>query len=570
MMNRLFGFDRVWDVTSIHPTTEVGINAETAQPLTWVDLANAIQDYMAFESGPTGNMDVYDPVHDAILECIKLGSSILYNPWVSLESKDIVHNFDTGIFERGADTTVFDGLQPRVIPLEDFYLMPGYQDIHGPNAAPLVGHKYWLRKGQVWDRMHSGWFRRAPIKTVLDAPGGGDRIEEIKDHQSWLEGVSESFTTDRDEEYMLHDLWVQYDINDDNFEESLFVTFHEQTRKVCRIQPFLYKTRPYVDFHYVRREGRFHSIGVPEMIETIQRGINTSFNQTVDNVTIANVRAHKIKRGSVTARTLGNVYPGKKILVDNMDDIQEYQLGEVYPSAFQVGLLLRDFAERRTGVSDFNLGRESEQLGRSSTATTTMALLQESTRRFDLYSKNIRRAISELGMQSLELVQQMKPTGRIYSVMDAKGELVERALVLPENIDIREHLRMTTTSAAASSNKEVMRQNALAAFGLLTQYLERVFGLAQIMASPQIPEPLRKMAYDMSQTAERLMGRVLEGFDLPDIASFLPQLEGLLNAGQQPVQPPGPQGPVQPQGGVGVPGNGAPPPGLLGGLGPGG
>ena len=226
---------------------------------------------------------------------------------------------------------------------------------------------------------------------------------------------------------------------------------------------------------YLRREGRFYGIGVPELLETIQRGVNTSFNQSVDNATIANMRCVKIRSGSQLARNFGEIYPGRKFYVDNVDDIKEFQLGEVYPSIFQVGLLLRDFAERRTGISDFNLGRESEVLGRASTATTTMALLQESARRFDLYAKDIRRAISDLGMQSLELIQQMKPFARVHTVLGQDGPLAERALNLPQGISIGQHLMVNATSASTATNKQVMQQNAMTVFGLMVQYLTQVF-----------------------------------------------------------------------------------------------
>ena len=162
-----------------------------------------------------------------------------------------------------------------------------------------------------------------------------------------------------------------------------------------------------------------------------------------------------------------------------------------------------------------------------------MALLQEGARRFDLYSKDIRRAIGELGIQTLELIQQHKPIERMYAVKGEDGALVEKTILLPQEVSLRQHLKVVATSASSSSNKEIMRQNALTAFGLLVQYLNKLFELGAVMVSPTMPEPMKKLAYDMSQTGEKLMQRVLEGFDLEDIANMLPQLEGLLNVTAQ-------------------------------------
>lgn len=558
MMNRLFGFERVWDVETMSPSTVVGQNIEDGQPITIGDLTKEVEDYLAFESSQTGMMDLYDAIEQALLEGIKLGSSVVFNPWITLTKKDIAYNADTGEFSRKSPTVVYDGLRPKLIPLEDFLFTPGYAEFHGPNAAPMVGHKYWLRWGQIQEKIDAGQFRPAITKDIKPFSGYSEGDDELKDAQEQTEGGAGGGTHAewRKNDYQLYDLWITYDINDDGFEESLYVTYHKKSRKLLRIQPFIYKTRPYTMFRYVRRENRAYGMGVPEMLESIQAGVNTSFNQSVDNATIANVRCFKVKRNSFTARTLGDIYPGKRIFVDNMDDVEEFQLGEVYSSIFQVGLLLRDFAERRTGITDFNLGRESEVLGRGSTATTTMALLQEGQRRFDLYSKDVRRAIGELGMQTLELIQQMKPTGRIYRVKGDKGEMVERMLIIPAEASIREHLIVKATSAASASNKETARQNALTSFGLLVQYLERTFQMAGVMANPSVPPPLQKVAYDMSQVAERLMQQILESFEMPDVAALLPQLEGLLAAGQnQPLPfaggPPGAQPPQGPDGNAG-------------------
>lgn len=576
MMNRIFGHERVWDIKALHPKEIVGMDTRSAQPITWVELAKAVQGFLNFEASQQGTMDVYNVVEEAILECIKLGTSVVYNPWVTEIQEGASLDHATGLILRGKKDLIFDGIRPKMVPLEDFLILPHYAEVTGLDASPLIGHRYWLRKGQIQNRAAAGWFRsKAAVDAVLEAPGAesGDD-EELKDHQSTLEGENDTIQDLRKEDYQLQDCWIKFPLLSNEREVNLFVTYHLRSGTILRIHPWIYRTPPYAAFRYVRREGRFYGIGVPEMLETIQRGVNTSFNQSVDNATIANMRCFKIKRNSQAARFSGDIFPGKKFFVDQMEDIDSMQLGEVYPSIFQVGLLLRDFAERRTGVSDFNLGRESETLGRSSTATTTMALLQESSRRFDLYAKDIRRAIGELGIQSIELIQQHKPVEKFYTVMGEDGQLVDRALTLPQEVSLREHLLVTSTSSASSSNKEVGRQNSLQAFQLLTQYAQGMFQLAQVMIAPDMPEPMKKLAYDMSQTGERLMQRILEGFDMPDIALLLPQLEGLINATQQGATQGANQGggvggpngtPVDAQ--AGVPGPGAVGPGNPGGFG---
>lgn len=527
MMNRVLGFDRVWDVTPVSTGEVLGINAKTGQPITWTDLADSCTRYLSYESGATGMMDITEVLEQASLEAIKLGTAIIFQPWLTITRPDFEFIPETGEYIRKSEVTTFDGIKPQLIPLEDFMIMRGYSEVDGPFGSPLVGHRYFLRTGQLLERARNGWFKQRA--TDESATSTGPLVADpVKDAQAQLEGEWGDLAHLHHEDHQLYDLWVRFDVDEDGLEESLFVTFHRQALRLLRIQPFIYKRVPYIPMRYIRRENRFYGIGVPEMLETLQAGANTSFNQAVDNATVANTRMWGVRKGSSSAKYLDDIYPSKKVLFDDPKDILPLECGEVYPSIFEVGVLFRDAAERRTGVSDYNLGRESNLAGgKHGTATTTLALLQESSRRFDLYAKDIRKAVGEIGMQALELIQQFKPTGRIYGVMGAEGQLVEKALILPSTVDLREHLIVSTTASASNSNKEVAKQNALQGFAIMIQYFDRLFQLGSMIANPMMPPGLKKLAYGMGEASERLITRVLEGFDLKDAAEFLPQLEEL-------------------------------------------
>lgn len=577
MMNRFFGSDRLWDVLATKPGDAVGMASSLGQPVTWTGLADAAQDFLQFFSSENGPMDVYDATENGLLEVIKLGTVVWFNPWVTLTQPDFVFNPETGDYTRGEERLVFDGPRPINLPLEDFAIMPGYHQIHGPHASPLVGHYEYLRRGQLFLYAHNGWYDEKAVERVLPYTGVDARgTEQVKDQQGVSEGDTILWSESRRDDYKLFNGWVNFDVNDDGYEESLYITYHRETRDFLRIQPFVYKTRPYAAARYITREGRFYGIGVPELLDALQAAVNTSYNQTIDNATLANTRWFKIKRGTFASKSFDTIYPQKKVYVDNMEDIQGEQLGEIYPSSFEIQRSLQLHAERRTGINDFNLGNDAQA---KMPATSALAILQESTRRFDHYAKDLRRAMGELGMQTLELVQQFKPSGLIYSVMGERGELVEKTLTLPSHINLREHFRVVTTSSSASSNKEIARQNAITGFGLLSQYLEKFFELAMVITNPQIPPPLKMTAFQIAELGERLIARILDGFDLRDIASFLPQMEKTYAASQAQdasalggMAPPGgapPGGPgaglVGPGGGGGVPpsagGPGAYPPG---------
>lgn len=556
MMNRIYGFDRVWDVRATKPGQVVGMDSETNQPITWTTLADRSQDFLQFFAGDNGPMQAYDAIEGGLLECLKLGTVVWFNPWMTLTQPDYAYDPESGkVSRRKEERIVFDGPKPVNLPLEDFVILPGYHQIHGPHASPLVGHYEWLRRGQVFLYGENGWFLKDRVAEMINSPSSDQQAsEQVKDSQDIAEGDSVLTSQSRQDDFKIFNGWVEFDIDEDGLEESLYISYYRPTQTLLRVQPYIYKTRPYTVARYITRENRFYGIGVPELLDALQAAINTSYNQTIDNATLANTRWFKIRRGTFAAKSFDTIYPQKKVYVDNMEDIQGDQLGEIYPSSFEIQRSLQLHAERRTGINDFNLGNDAQA---KMPATSAMALLQESSRRFDHYAKDIRRALGELGMQTLELIQQFKPTGLIYSVMGDKGEMVEKTLTLPTYINLREHFLVITTSSVTSSNKEISRQNAITGFGILSQYLEKIFALAQVITNPMAPPGLQKMAYKVSEVGERLMAKVLDGFDLQDIAAFLPQLDQIYADSQAQAGGAGPGGMGGPPGmvpGGGVPG----------------
>ena len=550
MMNRLFSFDRAWAIEAYRPKEAIGLNLETSQPITDKDIAEALGRYLNMEGEQQGMLNVYEPLSEGILGCIKLGTSVTFAPYLARNEYDYSVDPATGQILEPQLIQEWTGVFPTQLPLEDFETLPQYAKLYGPWGSPFVGHRYWLRASELEERRDE--YTQDAVNKILESPGGED--ETLKEEQDRLEENGQAFTDLRKDDYQMHDVHARVPLkHNGRFREvRLYLTIHEPTNTLARIRPWPDERPPYIPMRYLMREGRFYGIGVPEMSESIQAGVNTNFNQAVDNVTVANVRCIKLKRGAPGVNAaVRNLYPGKRIQLNSMDDMEDFAMGEVYPSVFQIGLLLRDMHERRIGISDFNLGRESEVLGRASTATTTMALLNESNRRFDLYSKDIRRAVADLGMHILLTLQRHKPVDRIYTYLGQDGELVERAFALPEGINLKQKFRVLAAASAAQSNKEIARQNSTVVINLIRSFAQDTMQLAMLMVNDQVPEQLKKLAIELGNLAERAYTRLLQDYEMEDLTGLLPQLERL-NAGVPT------NGPAQPQNGAGIPGLGAP------------
>ena len=130
----------------------------------------------------------------------------------------------------------------------------------------------------------------------------------------------------------------------------------------------------------------------------------------------------------VTSRTVVHspdpsepIYPGKIWITDGppKDEFMPFQLSEIYPSLPATIQLIQQLGERRTGISDIQLGNMQNLPGRTP-ATTMLSLLQEGTRRPDLTLKDVFKVSFERP-RTLRL----KRDPKFLEIEDAIWQLIE-------------------------------------------------------------------------------------------------------------------------------------------------
>jgi len=203
------------------------------------------------------------------------------------------------------------------------------------------------------------------------------------------------------------------------------------------------------------------------------------------------------------------------------------------------------YAERASGISDPQLGRESQSLGSRATATGTLAMIQEGNRRFDLNVRDIRESGSEIGKRVLELNQRFRPKGASYWVEGEDGKFVEGVLDLPPEFSASK-LAVELTASTATINKETEKQGLIGFLGVVTQYYERLTQLAMIVYNPQVPGEVKELMVRMSQGAKHVVDKIAQDFDFRNIDLVVPALlreESNREIGGDPQRgPTGPQG----------------------------
>ena len=306
-----------------------------------------------------------------------------------------------------------------------------------------------------------------------------------------------------------------------------------------------------------------------------QRVLSRLVNYATDGAMLSNTIMLGAKAG---ANILPDepIYPSKVWITDGnpRDDLFPIQLGRQDGGIDRLISLFQTYGERRTGVSDIQLGSMNELPGRTP-ATTMVSLLQEGNRRPDLTIKEMRNeGLSRVGLRVVQLIQQY-----LTSQQDVGQEgllkVLTSSLGMPEGMLLAEQLTMpaepvelgigvTLTASSGSSNKEVDRQNALALLQLAGQVAPQLIQFTQLAA--QAPgTPVGTVAQGVFNGLLELFGRVLEQYDVRDPESIVPQVAapptpGGSALGSEPAGPPT-QSPVPPWMaplGAGVGGNGSP------------
>lgn len=544
MMNSLFGSERIINgVPLMEEEIPGAIDPVTGRQITWRTMAEWMEQYLQFETSPAGDIDLKAFVEDWLDEVLSFGTGVVKICWETITEQEVLEDGTTR-----ALGVSYDNVRLIVIPRENFLFPSGYDSL---TRIPWVSHRYSLRPSEIRTLADSDptWISDN-VKSFLTANvhPKSDKTDVDQDQIATLGLNEDSFYNTS--EIWLYETWARVDVDGKGTELKLVITHTAPSDgpiTVLRVigWPYSSKRLPFVVGRYIKRRKRLDGMGIPERLASLDEGLSTSVCQTIDNVSIANTRFWKVDRNSEAAKQLDRIYPGAKVLVDNQTDVQPEQMGEIYPSAFEVGNLIRDYAERTIKLSDYNLGRESQALGEQSTATATLALLQESGQYFDSITRDFRYALNEVLQLWMDLIVQNKPIARVSKILGQRAEPFLLALTLPHG-DLRSRIGLRIAFSSSAATRELARQEEQAKLGLLKEYYASLFQLTQ--TALEMP-PLIPLVMAVAADAELRVKKLLEAYGdsytsstLPSLTTILP---GVMSAQQQllALQPPAPPQP---------------------------
>lgn len=298
------------------------------------------------------------------------------------------------------DDPKYVGPRLEFVDIRNFVIYP----LTAPTVddAVLVGDRFRLTSDQVKRRVKDGYFDREYTEPLLERPDKEQStIQDIGDIEDNVhEGIDR---VDVDFHYFW-EVITGYDVDGDGLEEDCLVTLEAETGVIVRMveYPYWHGKRCYIRFAPFPRPNRFFGRSIPQIVEGMQREINTIHNQRTDATLLALCKAFKQLDSSDLKSDAVKLSPGAVFRVASMDEIEEFDIAPVIPG-LDIEQISRDYAERADGINDVSLGRETQG---DKTAREVAIVSSEGGIRFGDVIQNIQCALVEIAEQVIGLCYQ--------------------------------------------------------------------------------------------------------------------------------------------------------------------
>ncbi len=478
-------------------------------------MAEAVQSFMEVMQGPR-EMDMEQFLRDVVQEAVYMGvgrCEVPHQTW-----SHTIRHYDEQYKIVEKDITVFDGVKPWFIPIEDMFVLPERSEAM---FTEFRAHRFYRNWSTIQQRVNlSGWSREE-VDKMRDQPDE-DPLGEIE--QKGMEGFSPSATAT---EWAFYAFDATVELNGKM--QPVMGIYHKKSQAIPRLTlPMYFDNESRFEYiPFLPRQGRQTWRGLAELLWPLQEALTTAMRQFIDNATIANTRVWAYKK----SRTMPNkpeLWPGRMLGFDDpANDLVPKQMGEVYGSGQTIQVLLREYAERLSGVADYQLGRESDVLRSRATATGTLAIVQEGNRLFDLETRDMRRGIARVGKKAFSRYQQFKPNEKVELVLNSKEKKgMKQAWEIPLE-PVAHLLSFDLTASTAHLNRQIENQQLDQLLPKTLQYYTQVTQVFAMIVKEKAG-PMKDLLLTELRGAREIMRRLYQTQEIRDIDEIVPDIDAIL------------------------------------------
>ncbi len=511
-MTQMFGLRQLINAKSVNPRAE--------------PIVTPFEKYFDHELEHT--IKYRDAIESSILELEKLGTGVA--------STDYCNKIKYGVRVVGDQRQEFPvvvdrGAKVYSVPLTRFLYPLTTTKIED---SPWVGEQHTKTPYEIRILENSGFFY----------PGSADALKfffnnkTIDRYQTAQETLEKTKPSAWHERIDWVEIWLGFDYDESGNEKEIVAHYNREARILlaARDNWNFDLRRKYITGVYIPIEHRLHGLGIAKQNRQFQMEVTTQHRQRLDNATLAGMRMLKISKMS----GYGNkepIFPGKIWMLDDLDQVDSMQFGEIYPSSFNDETMTLQYSQQRTGVNEVVLGMP--QSGTPGTATSDLARVKEGKYKFDYIYSNIKSFNDKIYKRLLLEIAQYGPSNPYAFENIEGGNLVAQFLTLPPEL-IRDSLLIEFSSAGENNNNIVDRQNWIQASQMIQAYIAGMLQLAQLTGNQQL---IQLITYKGMAAGTEALRQILDASDIKNVEKIA--IMELLNVGQL-FNPGGNQGISQP------------------------
>ena len=395
------------------------------------------------------SMKLLSPFCEFVVRKIIFGRSVAYSPW----KRDTFEVVDP---KTGEEQTVIDYEGPDFLPLwPDDFIVP-CEEVRSLHEFSYVIRRVRVTPDQLLQGEDEGRYqniRKNWTQIINLAQHGIQREfegEEIKREKDEAEGLLYQRPLSSGEWLMILEWYGKWrplksgvgkkgggsskDASEWDFDKREMRT---REFKICYLWDLhlvigiqdlaeLYPTkknrRPFVESSMIK-DGRYWSAGLPEMLIDLEDELRVNHNMATEGAALAMnpTLAYRPAAGLTPEKI--KIEPGVAIPVDNpQTDIWQIKISAEMGLATWKEQAVLAYGEKLTGLSDMQLGRQSDRPNAPRTARQTVALLEEGNVRISLDSKVLREDMSAVISHIWDMEYMFSPEQTFFRVTEEDAD----------------------------------------------------------------------------------------------------------------------------------------------------
>lgn len=314
--------------------------------------------------------------------------------------------------------------QIRIIPVSKVLLQPGATNIEDDSVIIIEDYKYRdlssMQKQGLAQNVTDDLKEDIDSRIVTEFGLSLEKAEDVADFNAKRRNMPIECLR-----------WMgKYDANGDGFDEEIvaLITNKDEVFLRAHMLSKISKTgkRTLIHKNFLDRIGdKMLGMGLLEQVKPLAEEIDACFRQMTDANTMSVMRWGFYDPNSDYDPDEHVAKPRAMYPVSNPQQ-------NVYFPDIQIPIerllnaikLVTEFIERLTAASSYVMGKESEVVGGSGTATRTQAIMSSADTRFNLPATNLRSGLAELYTDVFNLLAMNAPEGLEEKILGAQHEKV--------------------------------------------------------------------------------------------------------------------------------------------------